>query len=65
MQDVYDVGSALGSTGMGFETWDSKVANGSMKILNPELQTQIQVSEESQEKNLPSVDTKTDYMYVL
>ena len=37
MQDLGDVGSVFGSTGMSFEALDSQIAKGLMKIMNPEF----------------------------
>ena len=49
MQDM-DVGSLFGSTRMSFETLDSQIARGFMKIMNPDFKRKVQVVQEQQEK---------------
>ena len=44
MQDVDDTGSAFGTTRMNFETLDSKIATGLMKIITSEFERKIQVA---------------------
>ena len=54
MQDLYDVGFVFGSTRMSFDTLQSQIANGLMKIMNLECKRKVQVAQELQEKkNLP------------
>ena len=50
MQDLDDVGFALGSTRMSFKILDATSANGLVEIMNPELKRRVLLTEESHEK---------------
>ena len=51
-----DVGSAFGSTGKIFDTWDFPLAKGHTKIKNVDFKVKLILSKILQEKkNLPSV----------
>ena len=53
MQDLNDVGSALGSVRMSLETLDSGVAKGLVAIVSPfGFGRKVQVAEELQEKKI-------------
>ena len=53
MQDVDTVGSVFGSTRMSFETLDSQIVKGLMKIVNPELKRKKVAEALSEQVSLP------------